>query len=155
MRDIFLNIEGYYHYLLLEQSKTLFSPTKSSIKPEIIDNKVELVRRNPIVINSRYLKKEEGHVILEINSLQNSELEVLIKNSPGWQIWINNEEQKYLQSTTNTFLKVYVTKGINLIELKYYPISLYKGIGASFILIGLIVFLYHKTIGIALKFREN
>lgn len=34
-------MRGYYHYLLLEQQKTLFSPTKLSIKPNIDPSKIE------------------------------------------------------------------------------------------------------------------
>ena len=84
------------------------------------NNELDLIKNN---IAGHYLKKEEGHMIMQINNSSDEIINTYLKYDKNWQVKIDGRKIKITKN--EIFFDFPLEKGNHLIEISYCPKTFY------------------------------
>lgn len=94
------------------------------------NSELDLIKND---VAGHYIKKKEGHIIMQINNPENTVINTYLKYTPYWKVRIDGKETKI--NKNGIFFDFPLSKGNHLVEIKYFPWPFFKGIFLSFLLL--------------------
>ncbi|EKE16359.1 MAG: hypothetical protein ACD_11C00019G0003 [uncultured bacterium] len=108
------------------------------------NNKLDLIKND---LKGDYLKKKEGHLILEVDNPEDMVVSTYLRYDSGWKVTIDGEKTEIVKN--DIFFDFPLEKGQHLIEIRYYPKTFYVAIISSLIAgtaIWLILYFFKRNI---------
>jgi hypothetical protein len=101
------------------------------------NSELDLIKNN---VEGHYVKKEEGHIIMQINNPSDTTINTYLRYDPNWKVMIDGRKTKI--SEDGIFFDFLLDKGAHLVEVYYCPQPFFQGIFLSALLFVIALSLY-------------